>query len=63
MAVEQTIISCALVRAKCGIKRVVLPDDFDPTQVYDKWGNVVVVPSAAERERQLKEGGIFSVAA
>jgi hypothetical protein len=56
MAVEQTVISCAAVRTKCGIKRVVLPDDFDPSLTYDKWGNTVVLPSAADRESQLKSG-------
>lgn len=39
MLAEQTLVSCEKLRELCGIKRVVLPDQFSDTDVLDKWGN------------------------
>lgn len=41
-AVEKTDISVEDVRNACGIKNIVLPEGFDSTKVYDKWGNVIL---------------------
>lgn len=39
---ETTELSVEYVRALCGITEPVLPPDFDPTLIYDKWGNVLL---------------------
>jgi len=44
---KQTI-SCRKVREKAGIVLVKLPEDFDPTLIYDKWGNLVDPPADDE---------------
>jgi len=42
LAAESTVLSCDELRAKCGIKEVVLPPHLYPDQQYDKWGNPIL---------------------
>ena len=42
---EQTILTCEELRAKAGIKEVILPDGFDPAFQVDKWGNQIIPPN------------------
>lgn len=39
---EKTIISCEELREKAGINVILLPQQFDPIYVYDKWGNIIL---------------------
>lgn len=39
---EQTLLPCDTLRAKAGIKRIVLPPHLYDDEVYDKWGNPVL---------------------
>lgn len=39
---EKTIISCEELREKANIIITVLPEHFDSSCVYDKWGNIVL---------------------
>lgn len=39
---EKTDISVEDVRKACGITNIVLPDNFDIYQKYDKWGNFIL---------------------
>ena len=38
---EKTDISVEEVRKSCGITNIILPENFDSTKTYDKWGNIV----------------------
>lgn len=38
---ERTIISCETLRKLAGINIVVLPPEFEPDNVYDKWGKIL----------------------
>lgn len=42
MLAESTLLSCDVIRTKCGIQRVVLPDHLYPDDEYDKWGNQIL---------------------
>jgi len=37
---EETTISCATIREKAGITKIILPDHLYRDQEYDKWGNI-----------------------
>lgn len=39
---EKTDISVENVRKACGITNIILPEGFDSTQFYDKWGNIIL---------------------
>ena len=39
---EQTVISCDELREKAGITEIIIPDHLDPTESYDKWGNILL---------------------
>lgn len=39
---ESTEISCAELRSRCGIDRVLLPDHLCTGEAYDKWGNAIL---------------------
>lgn len=39
---EKTNISVEKVRKACGIKAIILPENFDKNKVYDKWGNIIL---------------------
>ena len=41
-ACEKTEISIDDVRKACGITNIILPEGFDPTKIYDKWGNIIL---------------------
>lgn len=41
-AVEKTDISVEDVRKACGITNILLPEGFDSSKEYDKWGNVIL---------------------
>ena len=40
-ACEKTDISVEEVRLACGIKEFILPEGFDYSKTYDKWGNII----------------------
>ena len=42
MKAEQTVVSCDELRAKAGIKEIVLPPQFSPDEQIDKWGNPIL---------------------
>jgi hypothetical protein len=39
---EKTDISVEDVRKSCGITKIILPERFDASKTYDKWGNVIL---------------------
>lgn len=39
---ETTEYSVEFVREKAGITNILLPEGFDPTKRYDKWGNILL---------------------
>lgn len=39
---EKTDISVEEVRKACGITNVILPEGFDNSKIYDKWGNIIL---------------------
>jgi len=41
-AVEKTDISVEDVRKAAGITNIILPEGFDSSKVYDKWGNIIL---------------------
>ena len=41
-ACEKTDISTEDVRKACGITNIIIPEGFDPSKVYDKWGNIIL---------------------
>lgn len=41
-AVERTDISVEEVRKACGITNIILPEGFDSSKIYDKWGNIIL---------------------
>ena len=41
-ACEQTDISVEDVRKACGITNLILPEGFDASKIYDKWGNIIL---------------------
>lgn len=41
-ACEKTDISVEEVRKACGIAKILIPEGFDPSKVYDKWCNIVL---------------------
>jgi hypothetical protein len=41
-ACEKTDISVEEVRKSCGITNVILPEGFNNSKIYDKWGNVIL---------------------
>jgi len=41
-SVEKTDISVEEVRKAAGIKNIILPEGFDSSKSYDKWGNIVL---------------------
>lgn len=42
IACEKTLITLSKVYAACGITEPKLPDGFDSSVEYDKWGNIIV---------------------
>jgi hypothetical protein len=42
MRCETTEYPVELVRERARIKRVIVPEGFDPALTYDKWGNVLL---------------------
>lgn len=42
LAAEKTVISCEEIRAGAGIRRIVLPDDLEASEIYTKWGDIVL---------------------
>lgn len=65
---EQTIISVEDVREAAGIKKIVVPEQFYPDHIYDKWGNPIL--DAGKRgkgelffdesvQKVLAEGGVL----
>lgn len=47
-AVEKTDISVEDVRKACGITNILLPEGFDSSKEYDKWGNVILPDGTRE---------------
>lgn len=41
-ACEKTDISVEEVKKACGITNIVLPEGFNSSNIYDKWGNIVL---------------------
>ena len=41
-AVEKTDISVEDVRKAAEITNIILPEVFDPSKIYDKWGNIIL---------------------
>lgn len=41
-AVEKTDISVEDVRKAAGVTNIILPEGFDISNVYDKWGNIIL---------------------
>ena len=39
---EKTILSCATIREKAGIDKIVIPEHLYEEYFYDKWGNIVL---------------------
>lgn len=67
---EQTVISVEDVRAAAGINRVVVPDQFYPEQLIDKWGNYILDDGRRTRgelfydqsvQKVLAQGGVLGV--
>lgn len=40
---ETTKLTVEQVRQACGITEIVIPQSFNQTTIYDKWGNVLLV--------------------
>jgi len=40
---EMTVLTCDGIRKKAGIKNVLLPEGWDESLRYDKWGNIRLV--------------------
>ncbi len=40
---EQTLFECDQLRVQCGIKEIILPPHLYRDQIYDKWGNPVLM--------------------
>lgn len=40
--VEKTDISVEEVRKAAGITNIILPEGFDSSKIYDKWGNIIL---------------------
>ena len=57
MQVEMTQISCGRVRKVAGITQVALPEGWDSSRTYDKWGNVVVIVPAEAEDELVEESG------
>lgn len=38
---EETTLSCATIRSRCGINNIFLPKHFYEDLKYDKWGNII----------------------
>lgn len=47
-ACEKTDISVEDVRKACAINNIILPEGFDSTKVYDKWGNIILIDGRRE---------------
>lgn len=41
-AVERTDLTLEEVRKACGITNIILPEGFDSSKIYDKWGNIIL---------------------
>ena len=39
---EKTDVSCEELREYANIKEIVLPEDYDTNEKYDKWGNILL---------------------
>jgi len=50
---ENGIVSCNELRAKAGIKTIILPEDFDETLEYDKWGEPIAEGNKYKYPRTL----------
>lgn len=55
---ERTLISVEAVRAACGITRPLLPEHFDPVDVYDKWGNLILPNGQRLRGEMFDREGV-----
>ena len=65
---EYTTLSVEEVRTAAGITNPPVPDGFNLTQVYDKWGNVIHPDGTRTKgplfqddgcQKALKRGGVF----
>lgn len=41
-ACEKTDISVEEVKQACHITNIILPENFEPSKTYDKWGNIIL---------------------
>lgn len=46
--VEKTDISVEEVRKACRITNIILPEGFDSSKIYDKWGNIILANGKRE---------------
>jgi hypothetical protein len=60
---EQTLVSCAQLREKCGITSIVLPEHLDPGDVYDKWGNPILPNGQRMQGELFEEEGVQKILA
>lgn len=67
---EKTLISVEEIREKVGIKKAILPPDYYPDQIYDKWGNPILLNKTRMRgelfsdesvQKILKEAGVMAL--
>lgn len=60
-SVEKTDISVEDVRKACGIINIIIPKGFDPSKVYDKWGNVILENGRRQPGLMFFEDGVQKI--
>lgn len=60
-AVEKTDISVEDVRKSCGITNIIIPKGFDPSKIYDKWGNIILPNGRRQPGLMFFEDGVQKI--
>lgn len=58
---EKTDISVEDVRKACGITDIIVPNGFEPSKVYDKWGNVILTDGRREPGIMFSEENVQKI--
>ena len=60
-ACEKTDISVENVRKAAGITNIILPEGFDPSKIYDKWGNIILPNGRRQPGLMFFEDGVQKI--